>query len=197
MMIRDIILSIAISAVLAMFVSGLVINKTYAETKQETITLTVPDEFLNSSVWDKLVSRIKLHSKKIVTLDWRGFGGLNVVGFRFIDNLKEIQKTQTVNINITGEAISMHALTLCYVDNVRFANNGVMIFHPIFTRDVFGKKTYVMDTMETFDPCIKKGYLSKQDVSDMYHKELRIEVYKDMKKICKKDWNKACKIVPR
>lgn len=198
MYIRDIVLSIAISATLALVMSGLVVNNSHAAAKKDSITLSVPDSFFSNAAWDNLIKRIKTHSKKQVILDWQGFGGLDTIGFNFTDKFKEVQKKQDVTISITGEAISMHALALCYVKNVKFTSNGVMIFHPAFNRDWFGNKKYAFDTMKYFNECVEKGYLTKQEVKDMYNKRLRIEVYKDKKKICKPDWNSsACVIVPR
>lgn len=201
--VRDLLVGLLIGTLLSIFLSiNFLIVSYETKTKQtinapESVRLTVPDDFFSLSKWEKLVKKIQSNSTKVVILDWKGYGGLERVGLIFIERLKIAQKLQTIKFDIEGPSISMHALVLCHADNVKFASpNAVMIFHPVFYKDDYGKKVYAMETMPLFDPCIKKGYLTKADVKNMYYNKQRIEVYKDIKKICKPDW-KSCKIEAR
>lgn len=155
---------------------------------------TVPKYFLKKQIpqWTKIKYDIMRGKDKTMYYYWEGNGGLVSEGDSFIRAVKKGEKQgKKIRFIVTGAAISTHAHVLCYVKNVEFTKNSVLIFHAFFNRDTFTHKKYYSSARKIYNyllPCVKKGYLTKSEIRKIAYNHLRINVYPNGTKKYLPDW---------
>ncbi len=158
--------------------------------------MTVPFYFLSSNEWDTLKIKIN-RAHDFVELQWQGHGGYNYMADDFSNYVNYINYVNhnKIKIKVVGESISNHAMVLCYVNNVKRTDKGVLVFHAAFNNGS-GPKQYepAYETQRRMQPCVTKGYLTRMDVNLIAYKHVRIEVYPNGKKVILPDWENLMRL---
>lgn len=150
--------------------------------------------------WHELESTIRDGDKKQYTIRWEGYGGMVFFGGEFQQAIVDAQKQgKVINIDVIGPAISMHALSVCYADNVNIRPGASLVFHSIFGEDdslwgmikslITGKTQKVYNFLPfelrqnsyMWAECINKGYVNRQDLDHIFMNREMMTEWKDKK----------------
>lgn len=137
--------------------------------------------------WERIESLLMNSYGDTIRLYWKGDGGYIENGMKFVHALSYSQKYNKIEFIVTGQAVSTHALVLCYSNNVRLTNSAVLVFHGSSIAGYNGK-IYMKEYIELFEPCIQKGYITTNDLYQMFYRAKRINVYPNHTKITLPDW---------
>jgi len=151
---------------------------------------TAPEGFENEDIkaWKQLEFDIFNEKQREVIIYWHGYGGYIDYATEFYKAIKR-DKTHKVTFVIDGDAISSHALVVCYFPNNYIFKHGTLVFHGVFD-EVTAKGKVYNDAMtnEFMDLCIANKQLTEFDRQAIVMDRQRIEVYPDGVKMYLKDW---------
>lgn len=128
------------------------------------------------SEWNRFEQVILSSPDKEIVIYWHGVGGYVDTEEKFVQVLREAKSEgKHIVIVITGATGSSHADVICNWNDVVF-KKGYLVMHPVRNGD---GTILSNDSMETLDPCVRKGYITERDKYNISYYGMRIYVYPD------------------
>lgn len=141
------------------------------------IMFTVPEW----DQWNQLGQNMATTQLPEVRLIVQGFGGIVFIGNTFIRQMQAAQsKGLKVDMEVVGPVYSLHAMLICFADNLMIDEGVTLMYHGISVQtSLFGipynnfDLTPDMQAQEQYfiDACVNKGILTQEDIDHIKNKD--------------------------